>query len=284
MVTGGQRFGLGRIPRLVLAGVVGGLAAAGAGADSSLPGPGSPEPAADVVFFDSLAAGVPEPAPSRRENVGGRFESAGWRVVATRGYLRVDLGPDGAPAEGELEVTVTGLDDVALGAVLGPDRKVHLINAFSNPRGDHHAEGGGTASDSLWTLRAGTDEQGSARYGGDLKLLWASRGAKRTAGSDYAERRLRLPAGWNRGPGDRHLFRVRWSRKHRRLEVSVGAVTREFPWSGDGDPLRYVFLGGAGDFNAWPGALFADLRVRRLTGAEFAAPAQAPGPVRAGPE
>jgi hypothetical protein len=249
--------------RLAGAGFLLAVAAGGVGVDESLPRPRPPEPAA-VVFFDALVAGSPDVDVPWRTNVGGRFEADGWRMLATRGYLRVDLGPGGAPSEGELEVTVTGLDEAALGAALGTDRKVHLINMFSNPLGDHHAEGGGTASDSLWTLRAGTGDDGKPRYGGDLKLLWASRGAKRTGGSDYAERRLHLPTGWNRGPTDRHLLRVRWSRENRRLVVSVGGVVAEFPWTGDGDPLRYVFLGGVPDFNAWPGACFSDLRVRRV--------------------
>jgi beta-glucosidase len=219
----------------------------------------------DVVFYDPLTGGeAPESTPWR-DNRGGSFGEAGWRMDASQGYLRLDLGPEGAPAEGELEVHVSGLDPESLARAVGADRKVHLINMFSNPCGDHHAEGGGTATDALWTIRMGTGEDGSARYGGDFKLLWASRGAKRTVGSDYHEQRLRVPEGWVWRAQDTCRLVVRWSQRQRTLEVRLNDHgLGRYPWSGDGDPLRYVFLGGAPDFRAWQGAVFSSVRVRRL--------------------
>jgi hypothetical protein len=217
-----------------------------------------------VIWHDPLTATVSTPVVATRENRGGEFTAAGWRMHEPRGFLRLTL-PDAAPREGELEVTIAGLDWAAVGRAVGADRKIHFLNLFSNPNGDHHAENGGTAEDALWTLRAGTDAEGGGRYGGDLKLLWASRGAKRTPGSDYHEQRLPLPPGFAWRAGGAHVFRVRWSARARQLTVSVdGHEFARVPWRHDGAPLRHVFLGGAADFHALVGPVFSDLRVFEL--------------------
>lgn len=96
-------------------------------------------------------------------------------------------------------------------------------------------------------------------------MLWASRGAKRTPGSDYHEQRLRLPSNFAWRPGGTHVFRVRWSARARQLTVSVD--DREFargPWHHDGARLRHVFLGGAADFHALVGPVFSQLKVYEL--------------------
>jgi hypothetical protein len=217
-----------------------------------------------LVWHDPLVATVPAALAVARENRGGEFGATGWRMREPRGFLRISL-PDAAPREGELEVTIAGLDWAAAGRAVGVDRKIHFLNAFSNPNGDHHAEAGGTAEDALWTLRAGTDASGGGRYGGDLKLLWASRGAKRTPGSDYHEQRVRLPAGFAWRADGAHVFRVRWSARARQLTATVD--NHEFArvaWRHDGAPLRHVFLGGAADFHALVGPVFSELRVFAL--------------------
>lgn len=219
-----------------------------------------------MVWHDPLTLTVPAAVSATRENRGGEFLATGWRMRETRGFLRVTLPAD-APREGELEVTISGLDWAAVGRAVGADRKIHFLNLFSNPNGDHHAEAGGTAEDAVWTLRAGTDAGGGGRYGGDLKLLWASRGAKRTPGSDYHEQRMRVPPGFAWRAEAAHVFRVRWSARERRLTVSVD--NREFarvPWRHDGAPLRHVFLGGAADFHALVGPVFSELRVFEFAG------------------
>ncbi len=225
---------------------------------------GASTPERRVVWYDPLTATVPAAVAGARENRGGEFGATGWRMREPRGFLRVTL-PAAAPREGELEVTISGIDWAAAGRAVGADRKIHFLNLFSNPSGDHHAEAGGTAEDALWTLRAGTDAGGGGRYGGDLKLLWASRGAKRTPGSDYHEQRLRLPAGFAWRADGAHVFRVRWSARERQLTVSVD--DREWvrvPWRHEGAPLRHVFLGGAVDFHALVGPVFSELWVFEL--------------------
>ncbi len=217
-----------------------------------------------TVWHDPLTANAPAGVAAARENRGGEFTAAGWRMVAPKGFLRIDL-PEPSPREGELEVTISGLDWAAVGRTVGADRKIHFLNLFSNPRGDHHAEGGGSAEDALWTLRAGTDEAGAPRYGTALKLLWASRGAKRTPGSDYHEQRVPVPAGFVWRANAAHVFRVRWSARERQLLVTVD--NHEFarvPWQHDGAALRHVFLGGAADFHALVGPVFSCLTIRGL--------------------
>lgn len=193
---------------------------------------------------------------------------------ASRGFLHIPL-PEPAPAEGALVVWVRGGDSADLVRRVGADRKIHFLNMFSNALGDHHAEGGGTASDALWTLRLGTDDKGGERYPGGAKILWASRGAKRTPGSDYHEKRMPFPSGVAWAP-DRWLeFRVEWSARRKTLTVSVdGREALTVPWPHAGDPLRHVFLGGAADFAAFAGATYRDLEVRRLPVPE--GPASAP--------
>lgn len=213
-------------------------------------------------------------APEGAENRGGEFGVEGWTMREAKGFLRVPL-PATAPEDGALIVHVRGISPEALGRLVGADRKIHFLNMFSNPLGDHHAEGGGTASDALWTLRLGTDDKGGERYPGGAKILWASRGAKRTPGSDYHEKRLPFPSGVAWAP-DRWLeFRVEWSTRRKTLTVSVdGREALTVPWEHAGDPLRHVFLGGAADFAAFAGSTFRDLEVRRLPVPE--APAAVP--------
>lgn len=219
----------------------------------------------ETVFQHTFISDSAETSPLGVHQQGGRFTATGWQVVDPKAHLRIDLGEVGALVSGELEVTVTGIDPMALSRILGGDKKVHFLNAFSNASGDHHAEQGGRESDALWTLRAGTDGDGGGRYGADLKLLWASRGAKRTQDSDYQEKRLRMPEGWTWNARQAHRFRVLWSREEKALQVWCDDVDLgRHPWLRAGDPLRYLFLGGAADFHALVGATFSDLRVTRL--------------------
>lgn len=221
----------------------------------------------ELVWEDALTASTPVGKGSERENRGGVFRPDGWQMDASRGYLRITL-PKAAPREGELRVKVTNLDPARIASAVGPDKKIHFFNAFSNPSGDHHAEAGGTERDALWTLRMGTDEAGGLRYRGNLKLLWASRGAKRTAGSDYHEQQVRLPAGWRWEPSRVYQVAVRWSARERTLRVAIdGQEFASVPWRHEGDPLRYVFLGGAADFAALSGAVFSELQLFRHAGA-----------------
>ena len=197
-------------------------------------------------------------------NRGGRHGPDGWTLVAPRGFLRIEL-PGPAPRDGAVVVRIRGVDWAQLAREVGPDKKIHLLNAFSNPAGDHHVEGGGTPSDALWTLRTGTDEQGGARYGPHLKVLWASRGAKRAPGSDYHERLLPFPEGATWTEEQWIEFRVEWRATTGQLRIVVaGREAIVVPWQGRGDPLRYLFLGGATDFAGFSGATFRQLEVLQL--------------------
>jgi len=216
---------------------------------------------ASYFWQDPLTDGVTAAVAMARTNRGGRFEAAGWRVLGPRGFLRITL-PEGVAAEGKLEVKVSGLDPAGLGTGIGPDRKVHFINFFSNANGDHHVEDGGSANDALWTLRVGTDAAGGPRYGRELKLLWASRGAKRAPGSDYEETMVSFPADWHWEAAQTYAFAIDWSQSTHRLTVRIDhRVVAQVPWLGDGAPLRHVFLGGTPDFHALTGAVFSDLRI-----------------------
>jgi len=216
---------------------------------------------ASYFWQDPLTDGVTAEVAMARTNRGGRFEREGWRVLDPRGFLRITL-PEGVVAEGRLEVKVSGLNLAGLGAEIGPDRKVHFINFFSNANGDHHVEDGGSANDALWTLRVGTDAAGGPRYGRDLKLLWASRGAKRAPGSDYEEVIMSFPSDWHWEAAQTYAFAIDWSQSTRRLTVWVNhRIVAQVPWLEDGAPLRHVFLGGTPDFHAFTGAVFSDLRI-----------------------
>ncbi|MDI1249837.1 MAG: hypothetical protein PSV13_13310 [Lacunisphaera sp.] len=216
----------------------------------------------EPFYWRDLLTDDVEPAiASARTNVGGRFEPAGWRVVGPQAFLRITL-PRGLGAEGKLEVNVKGLDPGRLMAAIGRDKKVHFINLFSNVTGDHHVEDGGGETDALWTLRIGTDAAGASRYGQGFKLLWASRGAKRARGSDYAETEVTLPAGSQWDAAKTYTFAIHWSRSIRRLTVSLDQrIVAQVPWRDDEAPLRHAFLGGTPDFHALMGALFSDLRI-----------------------
>ncbi len=206
-------------------------------------------------------------APEGAENRGGHFGAEGWTMRESRGFLRISLA-DAAPADGAFVVMIRGAASAELAKAVGGDRKIHFLNMFSNAAGDHHVEGGGTASDALWTLRIGTDPQGGERYPGGAKILWASRGAKRTPGSDYHEKRLPFPPSVRWVPGRWIEFRVVWSASEGTLRVLVdGVEAGAVPWKRTGDPLRHIFLGGAADFSAFVGATYRDLRIVHVSAA-----------------
>jgi hypothetical protein len=213
------------------------------------------------LLIDPLTS--PERLPGERDkrSLDGTFSPQGWAPSNRKGALVIELEA-AAAREGALEVDVTGLDWPAVNAAAGSNTKIHFINMFSNPNGDHHMEDGGGADDALWTLRAGADGDGKARYGDSFKVLWASRGAKRAPGSDYHEVRTKAPDGWRWDPAVKYTFRVTWSQARGIWEVLVnGHLFSREPWKKQVTPMRYVWLGRGGDYASLVGARFSNLRV-----------------------
>lgn len=215
---------------------------------------------AEDNWLIELREGAPRLDAVRIQAEGGRFDVAGWQAQGPRDLLRLEA-KDPLPFEGMLEVSLTGIVWQKAAAAAGRDRKIHFINLFSNPLGDHHVEDGGTSRDAIVSLRVGSDEKGEPRYGKAIKVLWASRGAKRSEGSDYHEQRLSPPEGfaWS----GTHRIAIRWSRNEQVLEVLVdGNSWGRLPWNNQEEPFRYVFLGRGGDFHSWVGPVFQDVELR----------------------
>lgn len=212
-----------------------------------------------VVITDPLTSTVTVAGEINKKSHGGEFTANGWRALNDGDYLMIELDSD-AGLEGSLEVDISELDWVKHNTVTGKG-KMHFINMFSNPVADHHAEHGGTATDALWTLRCGKGDGEEARYGNNFKILWASKGAKRTPGSDYHEKVVRVPDGWQ---WDKPLysFKVSWSQKLGKIEVSVnGSNLFEGAWANQVSPLKYVYLAKSPDFHTFVGPVFSNLRV-----------------------
>jgi len=232
------------------------VAAAAAVADM-IPKPGDIR----LLLSDPLTAPTPVAGELQKTSQQGEFTADGWRSLGRDGMLVIELAA-AVTLEGALEVDLTGVDWPRASTASGRDTKLHFINMFSHPKGDHHVEGGGTAHDALWTLRAGASKDGQPRYGDMFKVLGSSRGAKRTPESDYHEHEVAAPAGWKWDPAARYTFRVTWSRARGTWTVAVnGQPLAEQPWKNQVSPLRYVFLGKAGDFQSLQGPLFSNLRV-----------------------
>lgn len=225
----------------------------------SLPPP--PDPAS-LILYDPLIAEAPVAGEALKESVSGEFTESGWRSTDPRqGMLKIGLSGD-LGIEGELTVDITDLDWVA--ANLAGGDKIHFLNMFSHPLGDHHIEDGATVDDAFWTLRGGKHDDGKRpRYGNVIKLLGASRGAKRAPGSDYFESiNTAMPRDWRWDQDTTYQIRVAWSAQAKRLLVWVNnTLFYDVPWKNQEEPLRYVFIGKARDFYSFVGPRFRDLRV-----------------------
>lgn len=200
-----------------------------------------------------------------KENTSGTFGIKGWSSLSpSEGMLKIALDST-SRGEGTLEVTITGLDWNAANLAAGADKKMHFINMFSNPNGDHHAEAGCTSTDALFTLRGGSDESGETpRYGNNFKMLWSSRGAKRTENNLYKEKRNDPPDNWIWHADSTYVFSVRWSRSASLLTVHVNRQELyRLVWSDQQNDLKYIFLGKAADFKSFVGPVFSELKVYR---------------------
>lgn len=199
---------------------------------------------------------------SSKENIGGAFNERGWKAGKQGDALKIGLSKT-AMKEGALEIIVSGIvwDDPQSAGVA--NRKIHFLNMFSNEIGDHHAEDGGTATDALWTLRAGIKD-GKPRYGNGFKALWSSRGAKRSEGSLYHENKVVTPDGWRWRENERYRFRVEWSAERESLKIFVNEILlAKFDWIDQQENMDTIFIGKAGDFGTWVGPAFSDLKVWR---------------------
>jgi len=196
-----------------------------------------------------------------KSSIKGEFSQAGWRALDNGGMLLIQL-EEGACFEGALSIDMKNLNWQEANLAVGSNKKIHFINMFSNPNGDHHFEDGGTGTDAMWTLRAGSNDNGKVRYGNSFKILWASRGAKRAPGSDYHERKAEPPTDWDWGKTTDYKIYVTWSKKQKKWTVSVNGVQfSEEKWENQLDKLKYIYLGKAADFHSMVGPYFCNLKV-----------------------
>ena len=193
-------------------------------------------------------------------SIDGKFTANGWQSISPKGMLKIVLQED-AGKNGRLEIKISNIDWEKANNASGKNKKIHFLNMFSNENGDHHFEDGGTASDALWTLRTGSDEHGKSRYGSVFKFLWSSCGAKRAPGNLYHEKRNR-GLNWEWDKNKTYTLSVEWNSHEEKIYVSVDdTLFYERDWKGQNSPLRYVFMGKAGDFHSWTGPVFSDLKI-----------------------
>jgi len=198
--------------------------------------------AGKIILFDPLTGKDLVLNEGSKISTGGEYSARGWRALSQGDMLVVELA-NAQGFEGALEVDISNLDWVAANASAGTDQKIHFLNMFSNAKGDHHEEHGGTSTDALWSLRGGTETDGSSRYGNGFKFYWASKGAKRTTGNNYQEAPVSAPSGWIWDKSKTYTFRVAWSKSQNKITVSVnGTQFTQKNWAGQVEALKYVFF------------------------------------------
>jgi hypothetical protein len=214
-----------------------------------------------LVVSDPLISAELLKGEINKKNLGGQFTEKGWQALKQGDYLMIELS-DEAGFEGSLEVDIQNLCEQFAGNKNGA-AKVHFLNMFSNPISDHHAEDGGTDTDALWTLRTGNDEEGKPRYGQNFKILWASKGAKRTEGSDYHEKIVRLADDW-KWDKKTYTFGVSWSQKEKSIKVFIDRnLVFSGQWTNQVSPLRYIWLAKSPDFQSLVGPVFSNLKISK---------------------
>jgi hypothetical protein len=210
------------------------------------------------VVIDKLKSEQTVQGEFAKKNHGGSFSSGGWKAIQNGDYLMIEIDTI-AGFEGELEVKISELDWEKMNSKGA--RKVHFISMFSNPVADHHLEDGGTENDALWSLRAGSSDEGTPRYGQNFKILWASKGAKRSLNSDYHEKIVKLPEGW-RWDKDTYIFKVSWSKREKVIQVFLNnEQVFSDSWKNQVSPLRYIYLAKSPDFHTLVGPVFSDLKI-----------------------
>jgi len=212
-----------------------------------------------LVVDDPLSSSAIVEGETRKISTGGLFTEKGWQAIDQGDYLMIEVS-DEAGFEGSLEVDIQNLNGQIIGKKDGSG-KIHFLNMFSNSVADHHAEDGGTANDALWTLRTGFDEKGNPRYGQNFKILWASKGAKRTENSNYHEEIVQLSMDWKRDKTP-YTFRVTWSQKGKSIKVFIDSnLVFSGQWLNQISPLQYIYLAKSPDFQTLVGPLFSNLKV-----------------------
>lgn len=210
------------------------------------------------VVFDKLNSKLTVQGELVKKSQGGSFSSVGWKAMLNGDYLMIEIDSV-AGFEGVLEVKVSELDWEKMNSKGA--RKVHFLSMFSNAVADHHVEDGGTENDALWSLRAGSSDEGTPRYGQNFKILWASKGAKRSINSDYHEKIVKLPEGW-KWDKDTYIFKVSWSKKESAIRVYLNnEQVFSDSWKNQVSPLRYIYLAKSPDFHTFVGPAFSDLKI-----------------------
>ncbi len=212
-----------------------------------------------LVVDDPLSSTAIVKGEIQKISTGGLFTDKGWQAIGQGDYLMIEVS-DEAGFEGSLNVDILNLNGQIIGDKDGSG-KIHFLSMFSNSVADHHAEDGATSNDALWTLRTGFDENGNPRYGQNFKILWASKGAKRTENNDYHEEIVQISKDW-KWVSIPYTFTVRWSQKGKSIEVFIdGNLVFRGQWLNQVSPLRYIYLAKSPDFNTLVGSWFSNLKV-----------------------
>lgn len=220
-----------------------------------------------LILYDPLTSDTLVENECIKENYFGTFTSNGWISDSSeKGMLKIGIDST-AGGEGILEITLKDLDWDLSSLASGANTKIHFLNMFSNPNGDHHAEQGGTPTDALWTLRSGANKDGDApRYGDNFKILWSSRGAKRTENNLYRELKKNPPPECRLDKDSEYVFSIQWSKSKQFLLVKVnGELFYDLEWEAQQSELKYIFLGKAADFKSFTNTCFTDLKLYKST-------------------
>jgi hypothetical protein len=216
-----------------------------------------------ILLHDPLTSPCIVPGEVAKTAIGGRYSELGWQAMKNGDYLVIEVD-DRAGFEGQLSIEITNIDWVSSNTVSGSP-KIHFLSMFSNQIADHHIEGGGTTQDALWSLRGGMGKDKAPRYKNDFKVLWASKGAKRTENSDYHERIVKLPSDWVWNNDKVYIFKIAWSQNSQYLKILINDVEIfNEPWRNQVSALKYIYIAKSPDFHTFIGPVFSNLKLSIL--------------------
>jgi hypothetical protein len=215
-----------------------------------------------LLLHDPLTSSCIVPGEVSKTANGGKYSEIGWQAINNGDYMLIEVD-ERAGFEGRISIDLIDIDWNNSNTASG-SAKTHFLSMFSNPIADHHFEDGGTSADALWSLRGGMGEDGGPRYKNGFKVLWASKGAKRTEGSDYHEKVVRLPELWV-WEHKVYTFTIEWRQVagYLKIQVNETEVFKE-PWNNQISALKYLYIAKSPDFNTFIGPVFSNLRLEVL--------------------
>ena len=215
-----------------------------------------------LLLQDPLTSSYLVPGEVSKTAKGGKYSEIGWQAINNGDYMVIEVN-ERAGFEGKISIDLLDIDWNNSSTASGRP-KTHFLSMFSNAVADHHLEDGGTAVDALWSLRTGMGENGGPRYKNGFKVLWASKGAKRTEGSDYHEKVVSLPGDWD-WSSEVYTFTIEWSQVGRYLRILINeAEVFKEPWNNQVSPLKYLYIAKSPDFHTFIGPVFSNLRLSIL--------------------